>query len=818
MGGGEEQWGTGSKKFLRELFEKKHGNYKNFFNDILEFLFYDALNNSEHTDDYYSRFKCRIPFLNGGLFEPLKNYDWKNTDILLPNDLFSNEETTKEGDTGNGILDIFDRYNFTVKEDEPLEKEVAVDPEMLGKVFENLLEVKDRKSKGTYYTPREIVHYMCQESLINYLFSALPVQAGIQKQDIEILVKHGESIVESEKQTASQGKETKTYSYKMPSAIRRESSTIDEKLKSIRICDPAVGSGAFLVGMMNEIVKVRNVLTTYLKTKKERTAYHFKRQAIEHSLYGVDIDSGAIEIAKLRLWLSLVVDEEDRNKIQPLPNLDYKMVCGNSLLSVEKDIINYQKLNKLEDLKLYYFNETRSRKKQNYKKQIDQFIDEVTKEHKTFDFEIYFSEVFKEKQGFDVVIANPPYIQLQKDKGKLTNLYQSQSYETFEKTGDIYCLFYEKGFNIINKSGCLCFITSNKWMRANYGKSLRKYFYKNTFVNQIIDLGANIFDTATVDTNILILQNRNSKKKSKACLFNQNTTASFQEEIDKSLIDFSVPKEEEIWTILNPTEQGIKQKIESIGKPLKEWDIVIKYGIKTGYDKAFIIDDKTKETLIKEDSKSEEILKPILRGRDINRYHINWRKLWLIATHNGYNNLYPININKYKAIKKHLDQFYPQLEKRQDKGHTLYNLRNCAYHSSFEKEKIIYPNMSKYLPFVYETNKYFVNPKCYIITGKKLKYLTGFFNTKIARFWIRRNCAELQGGTRELHKVVFNNIPAPVMTNSKNIKKIEKIVELISKEKTKNNNTRKLELEISSIFYELYNFTNKEIELIEQEE
>ncbi|MDD3804583.1 MAG: class I SAM-dependent DNA methyltransferase, partial [bacterium] len=159
----DEEWGAGPKNFLRELFEGKHGRYKNFFNDILEPLFYEALAR-EREDDFYSRFNCRIPFLNGGLFDPIKNYDWVHTDIYLPDDLFSNNYLTKEGDTGNGILDIFDRYNFTVKEDEPLEKEVAVDPEMLGKVFENLLEIKDRKSKGTYYTPREIVHYMCEQS------------------------------------------------------------------------------------------------------------------------------------------------------------------------------------------------------------------------------------------------------------------------------------------------------------------------------------------------------------------------------------------------------------------------------------------------------------------------------------------------------------------------------------------------------------------------------------------------------------------------------------------------------------------------------
>ena len=185
-----QEWGSGSKNFLRELFDKKHCDYENFFNDILEPLFYQALRYDRRADDdYYNEFKCKIPFLNGGLFDPINNYDWVNTDIYLPNDLFSNTSITTEGDRGNGILDIFDRYNFTVKEDEPLEREVAVDPEMLGKVFENLLEVKDKKSKGTYYTPREIVHYMCQESLINYLNTELA--GSVNRDDFEKLIHYG---------------------------------------------------------------------------------------------------------------------------------------------------------------------------------------------------------------------------------------------------------------------------------------------------------------------------------------------------------------------------------------------------------------------------------------------------------------------------------------------------------------------------------------------------------------------------------------------------------------------------------------------------
>src|SRR3989344_5157735 len=305
-----EEWGSGSKNFLRELFDKKHGDYKNFFNDTLEPLFYEALRNDRsHDDHYFSMFKCKIPFLNGGLFDPINNYDWKETDIILPNELFSNSYKTKEGEIETGFLDFFARYNFPVKKDEPLEKEVAVDPEMLGKVFENLLEVKDRKSKGTYYTPREIVHYMCEQSLINYLVNEC--EGKVSRIDIETLIQYGESAVAHDSRVEQDGKETQTYSYKLPESIRKNAQFIDDKLKNIRVCDPAIGSGAFPVGMMNEIIRTRNTLTNYLEDKKDRSIYNFKRDAIQNSLYGVDIDPGAVEIAKLRLWLSLVVDEED---------------------------------------------------------------------------------------------------------------------------------------------------------------------------------------------------------------------------------------------------------------------------------------------------------------------------------------------------------------------------------------------------------------------------------------------------------------------------------------------------------------------------
>jgi hypothetical protein len=427
-------WGAGSHDFLRRLANGGHRKYNNFFNDILEPLFYDTLATDRGHEAWCGHFKCRIPFLNGGLFEPLGDYDWRNADIILPNKLFTNTDSVEEGITGTGVLDVFDRYNFTVNEAEPLEKEVAIDPEMLGKVFENLIEENRRKGLGTYYTPREIVHYMCQESLLNYLDTALntaaefvapakpkqtnlfgdsdPEQTAfkttvrhelVPRADIETFIHLGDQAALYE---AARMSGTKSYALHLPKSIEKNARLIDEKLAEITICDLAVGSGAFPVGMMTEIVRARSSLTPYFNDVHERTPYQFKRHAIQSCLYGVDIDPGAVEITKLRLWLSLVVDEEDVKQIRPLPNLDYKVVPGNSLLGVEQTLENLPLFRKLEELKPLFFEESDQHRKRQFKSQIDRLIHELTQAKSTFDFHVYFSEVFYRKGGFDVVITN----------------------------------------------------------------------------------------------------------------------------------------------------------------------------------------------------------------------------------------------------------------------------------------------------------------------------------------------------------------------------------------------------------------------------
>ena len=333
LGAGKDQpWGTGPKNFMRKRFGAKTDS-QNFYRDCLQYLFYEALadeRKGQEDPGYYERFDCRLPFLNGGLFEA--DYDWRNETITIPDSIFHNADKTKAGDVGTGILDVFDRYNFTIKEDEPLDKEVAVDPEMLGKVFENMLEVTERKGKGAFYTPREIVHYMCQESLIHYLEKVVgpDTDSAIPKADLEWLIRHGHLALENDQRVLNAGRETATYSFSSPDAIRQQAAAIDAALADIKVCDPAIGSGAFPVGMLHEIVHAREVLSV-LQSAPIRP-YDLKKHAIGNSIYGVDIDPSAIDIARLRLWLSLIVDEDDYATIDALPNLDYKIMQGNSLI------------------------------------------------------------------------------------------------------------------------------------------------------------------------------------------------------------------------------------------------------------------------------------------------------------------------------------------------------------------------------------------------------------------------------------------------------------------------------------------------------
>ena len=666
----DERWGNGDKHFVQKLFEKAQKENLNFFKDYLQYLFYEALaKERDNENSYYPRFNCRIPFLNGGLFEA--QYDWKNANISIPTDLFRNDEKNKSGDIGTGILDVFDRYNFTIKEDEPLDKEVAVDPEMLGKVFENMLEIKERKSKGAFYTPREIVHYMCQESLIHYLDNALnnynnayqeigadqtnmfgnegnkgqqSIQSEINeikvpKEDIEQYIREGHLALENDVRVAARG-ETKTYQFQLPESVRNNADIIDKKLTEIRICDPAIGSGAFPVGLLHELVTAQLVLkphlsNPYLNNKligfgfneresvsESRYVYRLKKHIIQESIYGVDIDRSAIDIARLRLWLSLVVDEDDLEPIETLPNLDYKIVCGNSLVGLPpQGADRYPTLkDELETLKKKFYKETNEQEKKRLRNEINNKIKTVLETAEDFegypidfDYELFFSEVWKEKGGFDVVIGNPPY-KIEYDKS-IKSIYE-KLYNTFLRNNDIYVAFFQKGFLLLNDLGSLNYITPNTYLNGDYFINLRKLIVQNLNIIEIIDFKSHsVFKDPTVFVSISHISNNLKNNNHLYKEYNGNLITDDFKQIKKSKESYEslIPKH----PIFNKI---LEQSTVNLDNVFLIKDVGFNYWTKGG-GKNRKGNSIGKRVFLKEKQNENDI--PYLKGKQIQQYSVD---------------------------------------------------------------------------------------------------------------------------------------------------------------------------------------------------
>ena len=574
---------------------------------------------------------------------------------------------------------------------------------------------------------------------------------------------------------------------------------------------------------MNEIIRARGALTPHIGENQERTAYDFKRHAIQNCLYGVDVDSGAIEIAKLRLWLSLVVDEEERESIQPLPNLDYKIVCGNSLLGVNK-LFNYGPLKKLEALKPLYFNETSAGKKQKHKKQIDDLISQITNGHKDFDFEVYFSEVFHEKKGFDVVIGNPPYVALQKNGGELGRLYQNADFDTFARTGDIYQLFYERGCRLLRPSGgLLAYITSNSWLKAEYGKSTRRYFSEQHTPLRLIELGKDIFESAIVDSSILIARCGKHDKTGKAVDMDRLPDKDFPPAENRWAV--FQPKGEKPWSTLSAIEQSIMDKMEAAGVPLKEWNVSIYRGVTTGINDAFIIDDATKRRLLAADPKSAKIIKPVLRGRDIQRYRAQWAGLWLISTFPSLQ----LNIDNYPAVKKHLLSFgkhrLEQSGKRLSGGgksrkktqHSWFEAQDAtAYHEEFTKEKLVWIELVENGRFAHDESSIYCEATSFMMTGESLKYLCALLNAKLIRWFLYQTAPTSGMGTLRWKKVYVETIPILKISPTEQrpfINLVDSI--LTAKAADPKADTTEQEAAIDQLVYQLYGLTTEEIQIVE---
>ena len=818
-----KDWGSGPRDFLRRLVDRSDpsdlsdpSDPPNIFNDILEPLFYDTLATDRGHEAWCRRFNCRIPFLNGGLFEPLADYDWKKTDILIPNKLFTNDDCVEEGITGTGVLDVFDRYNFTVNEAEPLEQEVAIDPEMLGKVFENLIEENRRKGLGAFYTPREIVHYMCQESLINYLAGALndlpdPSASSdcIPRADLETFVRLGEQI-------SHYAAVATEYAVKMPKNIMENARALDDALKTITVCDPAVGSGAFPVGMLTEIVRARTALTPFFNDVAERTPYYFKRHVIQNCLYGVDIDSSAVEIAKLRLWLSLVVDEEDAKQIKPLPNLDYKIVVGNSLLGVERGVLeNWKAIRRFEQLRSRFFDPSTQAEKSNLRHEINAIIHELTHGNQTFDFEIFFSEVFHAKQGFDVIIANPPYVRQEKIKEQKAAL-KAAGYECFSGTADLFVYFYERGVKLLRPGGALTLITSNKYYRAGYGKALRRFLACELTLHRLIDFGdAPVFE-AIAYASILTAIRTKPANDSAALGYTWEQGQPFERisqivaEQGQTIAQCELKPEG--WRLESPFVFRLLEKIRRAGTPLGEYvNGRFYYGIKTGLNEAFVVDRATRDRLIREDKSSAEILKPFLRGRDVKRWRCEPKDLWLIFTRRG------IDIRRYPAVHEHLKQFRERLSKRAGEQ-AWYELQASPGDTErFEQPKIVIPAIANSTQYVADSRGYFSNDKTSICVSNELHFLLALLNSNTLWWFIRHTAASKQGGFYEFKPMYVAALPIPAAS----VTDKARLTELAERaaEQTEAGDAaglRATERETDAIVYRLFDLTPDEIAHIEK--
>lgn len=838
-----KEWKDGDKQFMQNLFTN-FDNQSKFYSNCLTELFYNTLNNNNRTNGLFKYTQTRVPYLNGGLFDDDQP---KTNRFNFPVDYFKD------------LLDFFDQYNFTIDENSPDEQEVGIDPEMLGHIFENLLE--ENKEKGAFYTPKEIVQYMCQESLIQYLNTK---------------IKGGEQAIENFIRNGDIGNKNDKKNFIVINAKR-----IEELLDNVKVCDPAIGSGAFPMGILQEIFKAKMALDLTL----DRATV--KKDIIQNCIYGVDIEKGAVDIARLRFWLALVVDEEEP---QPLPNLDFKIMQGNSLLESfegidlskvhtisktttvyepQKDIfgnvvdpqlklsnVKVLKENDLQKQMHDFFGQTNPVKKAEMrelinntvhqhidynlelwlvsltrqigeapdvnqpglkaatKKKVQALIDQKEKLEATrkrlhqlqnseakpyFLWHLFFKEVF-DNGGFDIVIGNPPYIQLQKMDKDADDL-EAAGFETFTRTGDIYCLFYEQGNSLLKDNGVLTYITSNKWMNAAYGKGMRKYFLEKTNPILIIDFSkAVVFSAAVVFVNIIVTKKQENKNQ----LFGVKAQTDF--EVTKTKLSSYVKEKwvelrdlnEDNWSVAERLDFDITNTIEGLGVALKDWkNLNFFRGITTGLNEAYHIDEEKKDELISLDKKNGDVIKSLLRGKDIKKYNYTYANKYtlFIPWHfplteredisNASDEAEKEFKKQYPDIYNHLLKFKKELEDRNTSEtgirYEWYAMQRYGsnFWREFEKEKIIWIEISDKANYCLDTKGHYLTNSAYFLTGYDLKYLLAVLNSRLMDFYFYLKTAQIAGGRKRYTKQYVELLPIIQLKDEVIKSKMEIIVDYL---------------------------------------
>ena len=785
----------------------------NYYENKLKTLFFKTLNTPKEKRNNND---VVTPYLNGGLFDPHDN-DWADRTVDFPKNWF--QELYKH----------LNEFNFTTDESSTEFEQIAIDPEMLGRVFENLLATivpetsgaaNDRKNKGAFYTPRDIVSYMCKESLKSYFKNFISNEKdnfGIDK-----LIEMNDSDFLEAKSTGISdlwGMRSEEVKIKLINAINE-----------LKILDPACGSGAFPIGLMQLIIKIIERLSAIYdkkigkfrlsKSNEKNDVYLTKLFIIQQIIYGSDIEPMAVEISRLRTWLSLIID--DKKNIDPLPNLDFNFVCSNSLIPLPKndgffeeqlslfESYDFDFENKFEDIKKRYFNAHTKEEKFAIKKEFYDLQnnnlgqkkfkkDELLSTWNPFDCKnpagFFDASTMFNVRGFDIVIGNPPYIHFEDIKELSKKLYKNLGYESYEARGDMYTLFYEMGINNLKKNGTLCYITSNKWMRAGYGESLRNYFVKNVDTKLLVDLGSGVFESATVDTNIILIRNSKTKNSiSKAItLTTEYRNSNMSDFIKQNAIDI-IFKKYQPWVILTKIEQQIRDKIEKYGTPLGDWpDIKINRGILTGCNEAFIINEEKRKEILSncksedERQRTDKLIRPVLRGRDIKQGSYEWAGLYLIA-------LVPskhYNINDFNAIKDYLESAswsdeiptgYGKIKLEQTgKKHEINGIKftsrkltgnkwfetqdQIAYMDDFNKQKIFYSetNSSNEIKISIIPEEYLADKTCFLVKCKTrdIEKLFKILTSNIFKRYMKNTSPLLGESGISLTKETVNKFPLP---------------------------------------------------------
>ncbi len=791
---------NGNRDYLRALFEASEAETdENFLNDRLYWAFFHGLGSaSDSAEESAAAIERRgeVPFLNGGLFE-MQEYDERNV-VHIPNDKFAE------------ILNLFERYNFTVTESTPFDIEVAVDPEMLGKVFEEL--VTGRHDTGSYYTPRPVVSFMCRESLK----ICLQNKTDETPETLQKFIDDGEAT-----------------------EIRNPEPVL-KVLQTLSICDPACGSGAYLLGMMSELLRLREALFQSNQIDSP-TIYQRKFDIIQNNLYGVDKDEFAVNIAMLRLWLSLAVDYEGDTP-QPLPNLDYKVAVGDSLTGPAPEPANEQI--RPEDYLIQQISEHQAEYQVTYtdpeKHRLRETIAELKRlihgwqeNPEGFIWQVEFQEVFQEG-GFDIVIGNPPYVDQRRIR-MLKPILKKLFPEVYSGTADLYVYFYKRGIELLRTGGSLTYISSNTFLHVEFGKKLRVFFTDKVCLHRLLNFGSVPVFKAAVDTCIFLVENTvpNREVFLVATFRDKTDIPRLYEAFEKHAFPIHVNDfSPDGWVLTSPETLSLLNRLQKMGTPLGEymnWNFY--RGLTTGCNEAFVISDSVRQRLIAEDASSIELIKPSLRGRTLKdgKWKLNSVDEYIIVITSSANNEWPwsdttdeseaerIFSNTYPSIYQHLIGYRDKLITRDDRGKFYWELRSCAYYAEFEKPKIIYPHFAKYLYAFYDTAEVYGVNTIYFIPTNDLSILA-ILCSKLFDWYARHKFQTLQdpwaGGSLLFKKVSMEKVPIADRTAAQKAQLSELVEQILADPNS--DRVPDIEREIDEYVYNLYGVTDQEKQLIKQ--